>query len=169
MFALTKALPLDSSNDGAMITVTGFDVATFQCSLGLFAPFFLACTHWVGNQDGFNCKNLKSTETRGRKRLVNTASCLGLVLAWHRFKGGEFTLQGWFGFTGGHANAWLRFSRPMLPKALRDMEEAKVQLPSDEMTERCELAIHQGHSLLKNACCFANGLKLDFESCVDSL
>lgn len=58
-------------------------------------------------------------------------------MAWHHFKGGEFTLQGWFGFAGGHANAsgWPQFDRRMLPKALQDIEEAKVQPPSDDMAE----------------------------------
>lgn len=64
--------PHTSANDGAVIAVTGFDVATFQCLLGLFAPCFLAHTPWVGEQNGFNCRKLnKSTETKGRKRLAS--------------------------------------------------------------------------------------------------
>lgn len=45
--------------------------------------------------------------------------------------------------------------------------EAIVAFPNDEGTEFCEKAMHKRHSSLKNVCCFADGLKLDFEACED--
>lgn len=157
----------ESAHDGALIAITGFDRDAFQHLLELFSPYFEGCTPWVKNQDGFNYKRLKPTERRGRKRMVTAISCLGLVLAWHRFNGGEFTLQGWFGFTGGHANTWLRFGRRMLLKALEGEPDALARMPSDEGIEFCQKAMHKRHASLKNVCCFADGLKLNFESCDD--
>lgn len=61
------ARPCNSANDGAMITVAGFNVATFQCLLQLFAPFLLAHTPWCGNQDGFTCKKQKSAGKRKKE------------------------------------------------------------------------------------------------------
>lgn len=157
----------ESCHDGAFVTVTGFDRESFLCLLALFQPCFEGFTPWVANQDGFNCRCLKPTERRGRKRIVVAASCLGSVLFWCRFSGGEFTLQGWFGFAGGHANSWLRFGRRMLLKASEGHPDAVAEMPTDGMLEFCEEAIHKRHSSLKNVCCFADGLKLDFEACDD--
>jgi hypothetical protein len=41
----------DSKGDGAMITVTGFDCATFDSLLSLFAPMFGSYTPWIATGD----------------------------------------------------------------------------------------------------------------------
>ena len=107
----------NSLNDQAYITVTGFDVAGFNELLGKFAPLFKAYTPWTGENDGATFSPVNQTK-KGRPRMVTAASCLGLTLAYFRFKGAEFALQGWFGFTGTHANVWLRFGKRMLLRAL---------------------------------------------------
>jgi len=119
-------------NDQALITVIGFDHAAFESILYLFEPYFNNYTPWVGAKDGCRFARMKKTERRGRCRLTGAKSCLGLVLAWHRFKGSEYVLCAWFGFTGTCANVWLRFGRRMLMLALWMNPLARVSLPSDE-------------------------------------
>jgi hypothetical protein len=104
----------DSKDDGAMITVTGFDYATFDFLLSLFAPMFGSYTPWIATGDKLRYRRERLTEKRGRPRIVDACACLGLVLSWFRFRGGKLVLQGWFGFTGEHTNAWLRFGRALL-------------------------------------------------------
>ena len=156
-----------SGDDGALITVTGFDHATFKHILDIFTPFFEGYTPWIGKDtaDGLKFRKVRADERRGRKRLVTATSCLGLVLAWYRFRGGEFILQGWFGFTGGHTNIWLRFGRRMLLKSLIDQQDAIVKLPTAEEIAFCQEAISKRHSSLEKVYCFADGLKLPFQSC----
>ena len=155
-----------SGDDGALITVTGFDHPTFAFILQLFIPNFNAFTPWVGHGEGFKYARIKEGEKRGRKRIIIAAACLGLVLAWYRFKGGEFVLQGWFGFTGGHTNTWLRFGRSsMLLLSILHLEEARVGMPTEEKVKFYQEAIAARHSSLVNVYCFADGLKLPFQSC----
>ena len=96
-----------SGNDQALITVTGFDHQAFGYMLSLlFQSYFYRYTPWTGENDGRAFKNTKlSTKyihRNGRKRIVTDHACLGLTLAWYRFRGSEFVLQGWFGFTATH-------------------------------------------------------------------
>ena len=106
-----------SLNDQALITMTGYDHAAFESLLYLFEPYFNNFTPWVGHKDGSTFAVHKKKKG-GRRRLVNAKSCLGLTLAWYSFKGSEFILCGWFGFTGTSANAWLCFGHRMLMLAL---------------------------------------------------
>ena len=97
--------------------------------------------------------------------MVTCSPCLGLVLAWFRFRGSEFILQGWFGFTGSQLNVWLRFGRRMLLKAIGKLEECRVKFPSDERISFLKEAVVARHKTLKNVFCVADGLKIHFESC----
>ena len=132
-----------SGDDGALITVTGFDHSSFQYILQSFEPYFETHTPWVGQNDGCNYKKLTPNKSkgRGRPRMVTSVSCLGLVLAWYRFRGAGFILQGWFGFTGAQTNVWLRFGRRMLLKALLKMEDAVVAFPTDNKIALYQQAI----------------------------
>jgi hypothetical protein len=103
-----------SKNEQAMITVTGFDHRAFKAMHDLFEPLFDAFSPWTKCNPGFNYKAINTNQTRGGPRIISSTQCLGLVLAWYRFKGAEYILQGWFGFTGGHTSVWLRFGRRML-------------------------------------------------------
>ncbi len=68
------ALPLPSEapwsrvfncgDDGALITVTGFDHPTFQLMLELFEPYFQAFTPWTGSQDGFTYKRVNPLKAK---------------------------------------------------------------------------------------------------------
>ena len=158
----------ESGDDSALITVTGFDHATFQFMLALLEPLFLQYTPWTGSQDGLKYKRIKYAKGRkrtGRKRKITCVSLLGLVLAWYRFRGSEFILQGWFGFTGSAINVWLRFGRRMLIKALSDLDICKVKYPTHQKMEELKRAVEDRHPALKDVYCVADGLKLGFHSC----
>ena len=160
----------DSKNDQALITLTGFDHAAFETMLNLFRPLFHAYAPWVGEMDGSQhkklvTKNKKQQSVGGRPRLIDDRACLGLVLAWCRFKGGVFILQGWFGFTGTPANVWLKFGRRMLLKALWANDLARVRVPTDEKVVTHMDIIQQQHEHLPDVFCVADGLKISFEGC----
>jgi hypothetical protein len=152
----------DSGNDQALITVTGFDHAAFTCLLSLFAPWFHRHTPWTN--DGSPFRRLLNY-THGRSRIITAGTCLGLVLAWYRFRGPEYILQGWFGFTGSHANTWLRFGRRGLLVLLCEQEHAKVEIPSNEKVVELCLLTRLRHPLLTDVFAVADGLKLYFQQC----
>ena len=152
-----------SNDDGALITVTGFDHKTFKHMLQLFEPLFNEFTPWTRNNDGHKYKRVRTR--RGRKRMVSAISCLGLVLAWYRFKGAQWVLQGWFGFTYGQTNVWLRFGRRMLFKALHCHPDCVVKFPEDNKIKFLMKAVNRRHTSLKKVYCVADGLKLHFQQC----
>ena len=155
----------DSRDDPALITVTGLDHSAFAELLSLFEPLDNIFTPWTGKSDGSTYKRLKKPANTGTgpRRIISAEACLGLTLSWYRFRGAEFILQGWFGFTHTHNNVWLRFGRRMLLKALKKHPEAQVKPPSDEEVERLKEICVNRHSSLKNVYCFADGLKLMLE------
>jgi hypothetical protein len=118
-----------SGDDEALITVTGFDHTTFKHLLELFTPMFLIYTPWIGSNDGRTYKRVRTK--RGRKRMVTPTSCLAVVLAWFQFKGVQWILQGWFGFTARQTNVWLQFGRRILLRVLRNHPETVVKFPED--------------------------------------
>ena len=153
-------------DDPALITVTGFDYNAFHKTLELFKPYFDGYTPWTSrsSDSGFKFKRV-STDKRGRKRIVTAAACLGMVLAWYRFRGSEFILQGWFGFTGAHLNVWLRFGKRMLLKTLIHHPDCIVMMPSVEKIKYYQGLIHAPHKALKDVFCVADSLKLPFQAC----
>jgi DDE superfamily endonuclease len=155
----------DSHDDAALITVTGFDHNTFNSMHTLFKPLFDRYSPWTEENPGLNYKMVNKSSKRGSIRIITSTQCLGLVLAWFRFKGSEFILQGWFGFTGCHSNVWLRFGRRMLISCLINHPLAKVQMPSNEAVEKLKQLCVARHSSLPDVYCSADGLKIHFQSC----
>jgi DDE superfamily endonuclease len=155
-----------SNDNAALITVTGFDHDAFQIMLELFQPLFVQYTPWTRQQDGRRFKKVKNSN-KGRKRMVDAATCLGLVLAWYRFKGAQWILQGWFGLTGTQTNVWLRFGRRMLFRAIRNHPDSLVRYPNDDEIDGLMEAINNRHSTLKKVYCVADGLKMQFQACAD--
>jgi hypothetical protein len=72
----------------------------------MFSPVFNEYTPYINNGlAGIAIKKLPPVEKhKERKRKVEAHSCLGLALSWYRFRGAEYILQGWFGFTCTHLN-----------------------------------------------------------------
>jgi hypothetical protein len=156
-----------SCNDQALITVTGYDHHAFKSSLSMYVPYFDKFTPWTGDQDGTTYRRLLNRQSvinkGGRKRIITAEASLGLVLAWYRFRGAEFILQGWFGFTGSHANVWLRFGRRMLARALSKCADA--DWPTAQRIEELKDIVHSHHPALVDVFCVMDGLKLPFEQC----
>jgi DDE superfamily endonuclease len=156
----------ESGSDQALITVTGFDHRTFALLLHRFEEWFNKHTPWTGSQDGTTFREL-SPHSHGRGRIIDAKTCLGMVLAWYRFRGGEYALQGWFGFTGSHANVWLRFGRRGLLIMLENDPDARVEMPSNDKVESLKSIVQARHSLLTDVFAIAVGMKLFFESTSD--
>lgn len=159
-----------SRNDQALITVTGFDHAAFSAMLYDFCPYFYNFTPWTGKHDGTTYKALRSasnTSTPGRPRKIKAHACLGLILASYRFRGSDYQLQGWFGFTGTHASVWIRFARRMLLKTLQSDAAARVTMPSDDKITELQEIVRRKYAALDGTYCFADGLKLYFQSCAN--
>ena len=158
-----------SGNDQALITVTGFDHNAFETLMVMFRPYYCSYTPWTGQNDGRTFKRLRKPVAlgTGRKRMISDHACLGLTLCWYRFRGPEFILQGWFGFTSTHCNVWLRFGRRMLFKTLYKNDLAKVHYPSDEKIKQLQQLINARHPALKNVYATADGLKLYFQATTD--
>jgi DDE superfamily endonuclease len=154
-----------SNNEQAMITVTGFDYRAFHAMHDLFKPLFEGYSPWTETNPGYNYKPVDTNNTRGVPRIISSTQCLALVLGWYRFKGAEFVLQGWFGFTGGHTSVWLRFGRRMLVKALLAHPLARVHYPDNEGIEKLKQICKARHDVLVNVYCAADGLKIAFQSC----
>lgn len=154
-----------SGDDGALTTVTGFDHPTFSFLLGMFSPYYHTFTPWTNDNDGFTYKRINPRETRGRPRRASAEACLGLVLAWYRFNGSLFIMQGWFGLTGGQTSVWLRFGRRMAYKALLRYAPCRVSFPPEETIREYQRAIGARHEALPDVFCVADGLRLLFESC----
>lgn len=155
-----------SGDDQSMITVTGFDCDAFNKLLNIFKPYYYNYTPWTGDKDGTTYMKLKvpyNERKSGRKRIIKAHAALGLVLTWYRFRGAAYILQGWFGFTGSHANTWLRFSRRMLLKALKMEPSARVAFPDANAIEEYKKIVKANHSMLRDVYSTADGLKLHFE------
>jgi hypothetical protein len=95
---------------------------------------------------------------RGRPRLLSSIHSLGLVLSWTRTQGSYAVLQVIFGLTPGQLSFWLRFSRRLLVKVLRDDPLAKVTVPTDLEICNFEAAIASKYPALTNCWRAMDGL-----------
>ena len=96
-----------SRNDQAMITATGLNLTAFNDLHHSFKTIY--DSHTPFTQDGTIMR--KEPSGRGRKRIVDSATCLGLVLMWTRTRGSYVVLQMIFGLTQIAVNVYLRFGR----------------------------------------------------------
>ena len=85
---------LASRNDQAFITMMGFDCESFDRLLDKFGPMFSG--HTPFDTSGMI---VAFEYVSGRKREVQAADCLGLVLVWTRTRGPLNVLQLVFGLT----------------------------------------------------------------------
>ena len=119
-----------SDNDQALITLTGFDHATFSYLLRLFQPIFDNYTPF--GKGG----RIEKMSPRGRKRSVAALDILGLVLAWTRTRGGIFSLQLHFGLTMSNLSTYLRFGCRILVEVLKNnpLDRKSTRLNSSHRT-----------------------------------
>jgi hypothetical protein len=149
--------------DNAFITILGFDCSAFNQLELLFRPYFNTLTPWTLHSRFRLRKIHQNRALGGRPRKVNSRSCLALCLAWYRFSGKEFTLQGWFGLTGTPLNKWLHFARLIIVLMLK-CDVSRIRFPNDDMIELYKSLVQRKHPRLTNVYCFGDGLKIPIEA-----
>ena len=147
-----------SGQDDALISLCGFDHATFNSLLYLFEPLYHQYSPFYSDLHGKFLK--KSAQSHGHPRLVTPTIALGLVLAWTRTRGSSMVLQIIFGMTATPLCMWLRFGRRILVKVLKDHPGARVEMPNAEEIDSFKLAISSKYPSLTNVWGAMDGLKL---------
>ncbi len=147
---------LASNVDQSLITMTGFDGASFASLLQKFAPLFDEYTPF--NTSHILLKQDPSKE--GRPRKVRPEDCLGLVLVWTRTRGSLTTLQLIFGMTCSNLCMYLRFGRRVIVEALKSDPLAKIAIPSNEEITSYKEAVGAIYPLLYDVWTTMDGLKL---------
>jgi hypothetical protein len=124
-----------------MITLTGFDCATFDSLHEIFTPVFELYTPFVPY--GVLCFERTKKQNRGRPRMIWPEHCLGLVLAWTRTRGSLMVLQLIFGMMYTNLDDYLLFVKRIIAMVLRDHPMAQVQIPSSKKIEEYKEMLHQ--------------------------
>jgi hypothetical protein len=137
----------NSGNDQALITLTGFDFATFHWLLPKFSTLYDNHSPF-GDPNGriIALSNDSVINRGGRPRMMKGADCLGICLAWTRIRGSSMVLQTIFGMTATSVSLYLRFGRRILIKALKREPLAAIKVPSIESISTYQAA--SGRSIL---------------------
>ena len=155
----------NSKDDSSLIALCGFDHASFQKLLELFAPVFNEWTPYPQTASNtYRMRRLPRSGRTGRKRLINATICLALVLAWTRTRGATTALQVIFGMTATPVSVWLRFGRRVLVTVLKDHPDAMVQLPTSDEVATFKRVINEKYPVLTNVWGAMDGLKLLIEA-----
>ena len=148
-----------SRNDQAMITATGLNLTAFNDLHHSFKTIY--DSHTPFTQDGTIMR--KEPSGRGRKRIVDSETCLGLVLMWTRTRGSYVVLQMIFGLTQTAVSVYLRFGRRILNEVLSKDPDAVIVEPSEEVIRSYQEVIANRHPKLNGVWCTMDGLKLTIE------
>ena len=155
----------NSGEDASLIALCGFDHASFQKLLNLFAPYFDNWTPYP--QSAKNRTSMRRLSPKGKRRgrrLIDAKICLALVLAWTRTRGSTMLLQLVFGLTANPLSVWLRFGRRILVKVLHRHPDAEVKLPTKNEVRRFKKAIRRKYPVLRNVWGAMDGLKVPIEA-----
>ncbi len=120
----------EAQNDQGMVTLTGFDCASFSSLCSMFAPVFDLYTPFF--PFGTSCFEREKQPKKGRRRMIRLEDCLGLVLAWTRTRGSLMALQLIFGITYTNLDDCLLFGKQIIVMLLREDELASVRVPSSK-------------------------------------
>ncbi len=153
-----------SGQNESLIQLCGFHKAAFDGLLSLFAPTFNRYTPF-----GNNGEIRELNRSARRKRALNAASCLGLVLAWLRGRGAARTMCFIFGLVPASCSVWIRFGKRCLIKVLRNVPEAKVSMPTAEQVREYSTTISEKYPALPDVWGAMDGLKLLLEVPADEL
>ena len=119
----------------------GFDCKPFENILDKFAPLFSG--HTPFDKSGMIVDFEYIT---GRKREVQRADCLGLVLVWTRTRGPLNVLQLVFGLTYTNLSVYLRFGIRLIEETFHDDPLARESIPSTEKIDKYKAAlVHSIH------------------------
>jgi hypothetical protein len=146
---------LASRNDQAYITMMGFDCLSFDRILDKFGPMFSG--HTPFDASGMI---VEFEYVSGRKRAVQPADCLGLVLVWTRTRGSLNVLQLVFGLTYSNLSVYLRFGIGLMVETFKNDPLARVAIPSGEDIVSFKAAFAERHPLLTDCWATMDGLKL---------
>jgi hypothetical protein len=158
-----------SANDQSLITLTGFDFASFNMLHGHFVLFFNYFTPHRAQQDGTLAILQRplggdGVAGRGRKRIITSDACLALLLVYSRTTVPNFMLSVLFGLSGTAVSLYIRFARLIVIHLLQNHPLAKITLPTNEEVAEYKLAIAAKYPLLKNVYCVADGLKISIQA-----
>ena len=157
----------EAQNDQGMITLTGFDCASFASLCELFAPVFNSYTPFVPS--GMSCFEWTKLPNKGRKRNIRPEDCLGLVLAWTRTRGSLMALQLIFGMTYSNLDDYLLFGKRIIVMVLKNDDRARVQIPCSETIDGYKDMVRNRHPFLTDVWCTMDGVKLTLEQSGDAL
>jgi hypothetical protein len=147
---------LASQMDKALITMTGFDGASFASLLQKFAPLF-------DNYTPFDTSRIKlkpDPSKGGCPRKICPEDCLCLVLVWMCTRGPITVLQLISGMTSSNLCMYLRFGCRIIVEALKNDSLAKICIPSTENIAVYKQAVSTVYPLLSDVWCTMDGLKL---------
>jgi hypothetical protein len=114
----------ESRNDQGMITLTGFDCATFDSLCEIFTPVFELYT--LFSPSGVSCFERMKEQNREQPRMIRPEDGLGLVLALTKTRGLLMVLQLIFGMTYTNLNDYLLLAKRIIVMVLREHLMAKV-------------------------------------------
>jgi hypothetical protein len=107
--------------------MTGFNCKSFKKILEKFSPMFSGHTPFDASE-----MIVEFEYICGRKRVVQPADCLGLVLVWTRTRGALNVLQHVFGLTYSNLSIYLRFGIRLIIETFHNDPLARVAIPSRE-------------------------------------
>ncbi|KAI0772599.1 hypothetical protein BC629DRAFT_1441703 [Irpex lacteus] len=150
----------EGRNDRAFITTMGFDVNTFDILLGR-----------AGFAERWDSRPIPrpDVEAQGnprlRRRSVDAAGALGLVLHWLNSTMREVSLQQIFALVPSTVNRYIHAAVDVLYDVLEVMPEAQIKWPSTvpECVEYAKI-IQERHNLLEKAFGTVDGLNLPVQT-----
>ena len=122
----------ESSDDQALIMLTGFDHATFHDLHTLFAPGFNALTPVSRGENGFYLGLNITKMSGGCPKSVDGIAGLVIVLSWTCTQGAAWVQSMLFGVTGSTFSDRLRFGECCLNIVLYDNVHAQIEMGSEE-------------------------------------
>ena len=146
----------NSGHDDALVTLCGFDHASFADIHQKFKPLFDSNSPYTNKGRLIGQHNIK----KGGRRLITSTQGLALVLAWTRTQGSFAALQLIFGFTPGRLSLWLRFGCRMLLRVLSAEPLAIPTMPTDEEVDDFVHCITEKYPALTNCWGAMDGLKI---------
>jgi hypothetical protein len=157
----------EAQNDQGMITLTGFDCASFASLCVLFAPVFNSYMSFVPS--GTSCFKWENLPNKGRKQKIQPEDCLELVLAWTRTRGSLMALQLIFVMTYSNLDDYLLFGKQIIVTVLKNDDRARILLPCLKNIDEYKHMARNRHSFLTDVWCIMDGLKLTLEQSSDAL
>ena len=156
-----------SDNVQGFITVTGIDPPSFRKLLHKFSTLFHSHSPYA-LEDG-NIRPISPGQNRpGRPRKITADACLGMTLFWTRTTCYYWTIAGFFGLTGSPCELWLRFGKRMLLQVLRNRDDSKIKMPSEQKVAKYIGSIGQLYNGLSDVAYVGDGLKILVEKSGDN-